>query len=434
MSADLDVAVVGAGIAGLAVAKRLRAQGRNVHVFEAADHVGGRMASVRQDGYVADTGAEMIGTTGYPATWRLVEELGIARADVPLIDAPLAMWRDGRAHPHVGDPRGFLTGAGLRPSARWRLVRLLANAGRRDYSTDHPEATPLGDRAVADVIGGDLHDYLFQPLSGGFYGWDTTRAAAGPLLAHMLAVGATKTFRTYRDGMDTVARALAEHTDVSTGVTVREVVTTGSGARLVADSTPLTARTVVLAVPAPVAAELHADAPEYVRRVEFRSMIKVCCLLDRPLDAIGAAFGLAIPAVENPILAGVVLDERKHPSRVPDGRGMATLVAGQEVVTDLVGESDDEIARTLVAQAEPYLPGLAHALRGTVVARHRHGLPMPTAEALAVRKDFVDRPPAAVEYAGDWYALRPCSESAVRSAEVVAERLADAGVPAVARG
>ncbi|WP_018685770.1 protoporphyrinogen/coproporphyrinogen oxidase [Actinokineospora enzanensis] len=436
MSADLDVAVVGAGIAGLAAAHRLRAQGRSVHVFEAADHIGGRMTSLRRDGYLMDTGAEMIGSSGYPATWRLIRDLGLSDEEIPLIGAGLAVWREGRAHQHVGDPRGLLVGAGLSAGARLELAKLLGGTAirRRAYDPDSPESTPQGSRTVAEVVHGDLHDYLFQPLTGGFYGWDTERASAGPLLSHMLAVGATKTFRTYRDGMDTVARALAAQGEVSTGVPIREVVTTGSGARLVVDHTPLTARTVVLAVPAPVAACLHPAAPEFVHRCEFRPMLKVICQLDRPLDGFGPAFGLAVPAVENPVLAGIVCDERKHVGRVPDGLGLATLVAGQEVVTDLLDESDDEISRTLIAHAEQYLPGLAHALRGTVVVRFRHGLPMPTAWALAARAEFVKRAPSAVEYAGDWYTLRPCSEAAIRSAELVAARLSTSEIPAGARG
>ncbi|MGH3990166.1 MAG: FAD-dependent oxidoreductase, partial [Pseudonocardiaceae bacterium] len=52
MSPDLDVAVVGGGIAGLSVAYALQLAGRSVQVFEAADGVGGRMRTLRHDGYL----------------------------------------------------------------------------------------------------------------------------------------------------------------------------------------------------------------------------------------------------------------------------------------------------------------------------------------------------------------------------------------------
>ena len=44
-----DVVVVGAGVAGLAAARRLVAAGANVAVLEARDRVGGRILTVRDD-------------------------------------------------------------------------------------------------------------------------------------------------------------------------------------------------------------------------------------------------------------------------------------------------------------------------------------------------------------------------------------------------
>ena len=60
MSPDLDVAVVGAGMAGLAAAGELRRAGLAVRVFESEPQVGGRTTSFRHDGYTVDTGAEQI--------------------------------------------------------------------------------------------------------------------------------------------------------------------------------------------------------------------------------------------------------------------------------------------------------------------------------------------------------------------------------------
>ncbi|MFC7617435.1 protoporphyrinogen/coproporphyrinogen oxidase [Actinokineospora soli] len=423
MGTDLDVAVVGAGIAGLAVAHHLRRAGRQVHVFESADHVGGRMRTERRDGWLVDTGAELLATHGYPATWRLIDEVGLTGADAPVIGTGLAVWREGRAHPGVGDPR---VAAGLSPTARIALARLAAGVRLRAkrYDPDHPEATPLGAATLADLLRRrhrDLHDYLFAPLAAGFHGWDTALACAGPLFAHLNAVGPISTFRVYRDGMDTLARALAERVDVSTGMAVTSVSTTDTGARLVVDGAELAARQVVLAVPAPVAAALHEDAPAYVRAVPYRPMVKVSCLLDVPVLAPGGGFGLLVPPVENPVFAGALFDERRNPGSVPPGRGAVTLFAAQAATPDLVAGPPERAAEVLLAEARRYLPGLR--CRDTAVSVFRHGQPMPTGAALATRGEFVRRAPSAVEHAGDWYALRPSSEGAVRSAEIVAARV-----------
>ena len=60
-----QVVVVGAGLAGLSVAVRLRAAGVDVHVAEAAAHAGGRLATERVDGFVVDRGFQVL-NTGYP--------------------------------------------------------------------------------------------------------------------------------------------------------------------------------------------------------------------------------------------------------------------------------------------------------------------------------------------------------------------------------
>jgi len=60
-----DVAVVGAGIAGLHCAGLLSAAGLRVQIFEAADRVGGRMTSDVVDGFTLDRGFQVL-LPGYP--------------------------------------------------------------------------------------------------------------------------------------------------------------------------------------------------------------------------------------------------------------------------------------------------------------------------------------------------------------------------------
>ena len=59
-----EVVVVGAGLAGLSVATRLAAAGRDVHLVDAADHVGGRLTTTRVDGFTVDRGFQVL-STGY---------------------------------------------------------------------------------------------------------------------------------------------------------------------------------------------------------------------------------------------------------------------------------------------------------------------------------------------------------------------------------
>jgi oxygen-dependent protoporphyrinogen oxidase len=70
------VVVVGAGVAGLSAAFRLQQQGCIVTVLEAEDHVGGKTASIRRDGFVLNTGATVLAGS-YAAMRTLAEEAGL---------------------------------------------------------------------------------------------------------------------------------------------------------------------------------------------------------------------------------------------------------------------------------------------------------------------------------------------------------------------
>ena len=75
---SVDVAVVGAGLAGLYAARCLRAKGRTVVVLEARDRVGGRTLSQSVGNAVFDLGGQWIGPT-QDRVLALADELGVER-------------------------------------------------------------------------------------------------------------------------------------------------------------------------------------------------------------------------------------------------------------------------------------------------------------------------------------------------------------------
>jgi oxygen-dependent protoporphyrinogen oxidase len=424
MSADVDVAVIGAGIAGLTAAHDLHKSGCSVRVFEASDHVGGRMATKRVDGYRVDTGAEQISVRGYESTWAVLAELGIDRSSVPRIGRHVAMWRDGRAHVGVAHPRGMITGAGLSARARLDLLR----AVRGKFDLDQPEHSRLGAGTVAEFAASyhpDLLDYLCQPVVSGFFGWHPAKSAAAPFLSLLTSIGPSSGWRTYRDGMDTMARALAHRLDVVTSCPVHEVVAGPRSARVVCDTKDTVARAVVFAIPAPEVLQVYQRPSEHDRpfltACSYASMVKVHLLLNRRPEP--REYTLLVPSVENPTVSTIMYDHRKHPNRAPEGCGLVTLIANPDITADLLEVSDDEVTDRLTEAAEEIVPGLRAATRRSIVHRFRYGLPEATPRALALRADFAVRMGGVVDYAGDWVTLSPCSESAVRSGRRAAARV-----------
>ncbi|AXE88778.1 NAD(P)/FAD-dependent oxidoreductase [Streptomyces sp. Go-475] len=435
---EIDVAVVGAGISGLATAHWLTRQGRSVQVFEADDGVGGRMRSHRRNGYLLDTGAETLAAHGYPSTWRLLRELGVAPGDVLPVRSAVGLWRDGRVHPWVGHPLGGITGAGLSPGGRLHMMRMTGRLlrGARRFDVRRPEDTPLGTMTVAEFARSyppELHDYLLQPAVGTAFGWRPEHACMGPFVSSMLSTRGIWKWRTYRDGMDFPARTIAERVPVRTTRPVAEVVPAGTGVRVTfRDGDTLTARQVVLAVPAPVAAELYPAMPEeeraYVRSCHYAPMARVSCLLDRPLEpprgrAQPHVYALLVPGAVDDVLSGLTIEHNKAADRAPRGRGLVTLLPAADVTADLLSTSDGAVIATLLERAERYLPGVKEACLDAVLHRFPHGSIEARPETLGARPAFVRRAPRAVEYAGDWLFLRASSEGAVDSAGLAAARV-----------
>jgi monoamine oxidase len=79
LASEVDVAVIGAGAAGIAAARRLvEAGGVSVVVLEGRDRAGGRAWTVEAGGYPADLGCEWLHSADRNVLVPLAERLGLA--------------------------------------------------------------------------------------------------------------------------------------------------------------------------------------------------------------------------------------------------------------------------------------------------------------------------------------------------------------------
>lgn len=103
----VEIAVVGAGLAGLTAARRLARAGRDVHLFDLHLDPGGRVRSEMVDGHRLDLGFQVL-LTGYPA---VQEELDLEALNLCPFEPGCVVVRDGR-HYSLPDP--------FRTPGRWR--------------------------------------------------------------------------------------------------------------------------------------------------------------------------------------------------------------------------------------------------------------------------------------------------------------------------
>lgn len=105
----VNIAIVGAGVAGMATAVRLAARGHKVTVFEANDYPGGKLSAFVQDGYRFDAGPSLFTMPQY------VDELFHIAGEDPrqyfqyerVEKACRYQWPDGTVVDAWGDPTRF---------------------------------------------------------------------------------------------------------------------------------------------------------------------------------------------------------------------------------------------------------------------------------------------------------------------------------------
>jgi squalene-associated FAD-dependent desaturase len=135
----LNLAVVGAGWAGLAAAVRAVQAGHRVTVFESARHVGGRARSLDSSAQSLDNGQHIL-IGAYGRTLALMHSVGV-QAERVLQRQPLRLiFADGRHFSLPQGPqalafvRGVLACTAWTAAERWSLLRWAAGVALRGFS------------------------------------------------------------------------------------------------------------------------------------------------------------------------------------------------------------------------------------------------------------------------------------------------------------
>ncbi|OLF18142.1 NAD(P)/FAD-dependent oxidoreductase [Actinophytocola xanthii] len=259
VAADVDVVVVGAGLAGLAAAGRLHRAGVGVRVCEAGDAVGGRVRTDDVDGFQLDRGFQVL-LPAYPELRRVVDldALRLGR----FVRGAVAVTPDGRydlAPPWRG--LSAVLGAARFAGGRPRDTAVLAAMSARDVGLpDGLLHRRLTDTSIEDDlarwgVSARTVDTVLRPFLAGVF-LDRRLATAAPLFhliwRSFLRGGGALPDAGMRALPEQLAAALPAGT-VRTGTEVVEV--TASGVRL-AGGESLRARAVVVATDGEVASRL----------------------------------------------------------------------------------------------------------------------------------------------------------------------------------
>ena len=471
--APLRLAVVGAGITGLAAAHRAvevaAATGRPLEltVLDGADRAGGTIRTERYEGFLVEHGPDSF-LSEKPWALALCRRLGLEPRLVRTDDArrrTFVVWR-GRLHPL---PDGFqlLAPTRLGPflssglfswpgKLRMALDLVLPRGGASDESLGGFVRRRLGAQALERVA---------QPLVAGIYTADPDELSLAATMPRFLelerrersvilalwraarrapaeAAGASgarwSLFVTLAGGMEELVRALVDRLPAGAlrlGERVTEVlpedggwcVVTAAGARLAADA-------VVLSCESHHAARLlrYTDPglAHLLETIGYASSATVT--LGFPRAAVAHAldgFGFVVPRAEGrPIIAGT-FSSVKYPGRAPEGFALVRVFLGGALDEAIVDRGDDELVAIARAQLGELLGARGEPLFSRV-ARYSRAMPQYHVGHLA-RVEAIEgalRRHPGLELAGGAYrgvGIADC----VRSGEEAADRLLGGALP-----
>jgi len=416
----MQVAIVGAGAAGLTAAHRLRQRGHTVTVFEAAETAGGRTRTLSiGPGHWIDAGAGWLASF-YPSTLALFDELGERGA---LREMPMRGGGDlryeGRTRPMPNSIGRLVSTDLLTPSDKVRFFAWMAGLLVRqpdDLRVDiRYDSTPavaalgaIGSRPRERVVRATFEGPFFARLE----------EMSGALVRAWLRALSLGTFYQVEGGMDAPWRRLADSLDVRTGQSVVRVSRRGTGVAVTVAGADEVFDAAVVAVPAPIAGLLvdGDDAAALARGITYAPHVRVYAARrgnGRPRNS--------IHVLPNDLVATVERSSGRHGSwgRAPDDWEWGLVCAPAATSLPLLDLPEEIVVDRLWREARTIDPDLFDLRDAEVVrlVRWRHAVPIVGPGYYRRLAGLRQRAP--IVFAGDWL-VQPCVEGAVRSGNAAA--------------
>ena len=324
------IAIVGAGITGLAAAFELAARGEPFRVIEASSRPGGLILTEHAEGFTIEAGPDSM-LAQKPAALALCTELGLAPRIIPTSPPRTAfVLKRGVLYP-LPSPSVLGIPLTTRAIARYDLLSPAARA--RLWLEPFVPAIESPDESVGSFFrrrfGRATVDLVADPLLGGIHAGDIEALSLRSLFprfadaetgdgsvlrafAHAQRPGTgAGLFRSLSSGMGELVAAIERRLpegSIQYDAPVERIVRQGATWRVAAGGTVTDARAVVLAAPAPVAARLLAP---------FDDRAAALCSQVPYVSTVSVALAYPRAAIAHPLNgSGFVVARRQNDLRI----------------------------------------------------------------------------------------------------------------------
>ncbi len=367
----VNTVIIGGGISGLSLGFLLKKRGVDVLVLEAKKWPGGKMDTLREQGFIMEKGPNGF-LDSKPHTLRLIDELEAHEFVLPSSDKAKEryLFSRGKLRKIPMSPVGFLF-SGIMPFGE-RL---------RVFAEPFIKARIVEDESVAEFVdrrlGVGARKRLITPMVSGIFAGDPEKLsmpAAFGVLAELerkygsLTKGMLKRPKkkgggpsgpsgrlvSFKQGVKTLIEQLVRKLDnnVITDTLVREVKREEYGYRVVFTrddvEKSVQAKNIVLATPAYVSAGLIKGVDQEIgsllARIEYAplSVIATGFKRDDVPHRLGG-FGYLIPPVEGCRVLGTLWDSEVFVDRAPEGMVLMRTMIGGAMFEELALKNDEEL-------------------------------------------------------------------------------------------
>jgi len=345
------IAIIGAGITGLAAAEWLAHDHgiSDVLVLEGSDRAGGKIRTELDTGHTVEWGPQGF-LDNAPDTIELARLCGLGDALVPAADASADRFilRGGRLRAVPTSPIAFATSSLLPLSGRMRV-----------FGEPFAKHRPDGDETVFDFarrrIGRQAAEILVDSMVTGVFAGDSSKLSLAATFPKMYAMesehgsltraliakmrearqagrsssgpsGPGGTLHTFSEGMEQLPRRIAGRIGdrLQLAAPAGRLTRKDDGFRIETDRSTVVADRVLLTLPASGAAAMLAElAPEARVPLEATPTVPIAVVMTSyAADAFGrtvGGFGFLVPKAEHAGILGTLYCHSIFPGQAPDG-------------------------------------------------------------------------------------------------------------------
>ena len=401
MSVQRRVAIIGGGIAGCSAGFDLAGTEHDVHVFEAGDRLGGKIAYERIGDLDVPTAPDAF-LARRPEMTTLVRDLGLGDSLVSPSAGEARLFRDGRLHPLPPSVLGIPTD--LESLAESGLISPEGIA-RAEEDLTHEDDRPEGDESVGDLVrrrlGDEILEYVVDPLLGGINAGDSDMlsiTAGVPQIGelrnqHRSLLTAARSMReraadpdapvffSVAGGLDRVIGALSDQLTSARNVSVHLNTPIGSLAPAAGgwEVAGQVFDDVIIATPSYVTHDLLPDeaatTKTLLRGIDYSSVAMIVIVLgERQLELDPAVSGVLVPRMAGLHVTALSVATNKWPELAPSGQEVLRVSVGRRHDTRWTGMGDDVLVATALDDLRTIL-GHEVSPDATLVTRWLSSLP-----------------------------------------------------------